>query len=167
MGLFFIGMGVGPALGSLIIKFTGRTISVFYFASACHILFALATWTILPEPVTETRLVIAREKYNVALRQSAETRKSAGFWTKVGLTILQIFSFLGVLADVFSPKGLAKKGNPLKSKRDWNLPILAASYGSIVMLLVGFPIFGGLRLVYNTLLGCLSVQISIRWYEFP
>jgi hypothetical protein len=135
----FIGISLGPTVGGLIIKGTGSILSVFYFAAAIHILYALIIWTILPESLSRVQMRVARRKYaqaSAALKDSAAGL--VGARAHVLLTLNRVFSFAAPLA-MFLPVALDTAGTPSKAtKKDWSLTFVAASQFMISMILVGF-----------------------------
>ena len=62
LGLLFIGMAFGPTLGSILIRESGSTLSVFYLATAVHLGYALMVWTVLPESLGKRAMQAARRK---------------------------------------------------------------------------------------------------------
>ncbi|KAH8826995.1 MFS general substrate transporter [Flagelloscypha sp. PMI_526] len=113
MGLFFIGMTAGPTLGSVVIKATGRTIVIFYIATAFHVFFTYS--------LTKAKMMVERELYKEVLATRAQERKSASFWKKVWLYVSVLFGWLGVIGD------------------DWSLPLVVAAYGCVVVLIGLYP----------------------------
>ncbi|KAJ7219467.1 major facilitator superfamily domain-containing protein [Mycena pura] len=121
-GLVFTGVGIGPTLGGLIVKFTGNLLSVFYLATAIHGSYAILSWTVLPESLATTRMQSARVQYAESLRLLLEQEHTLAF------RIQRLFTFLKPLTIFFPEKD--PSANPLKGrKRDWNLTLLAAAYG--------------------------------------
>ncbi|TFY57982.1 hypothetical protein EVJ58_g6698, partial [Rhodofomes roseus] len=127
IGLLFIGISVGPTLGSLVINRTHNVLNVFYIATAVHVVFACLVWLVVPESLSPMQLQQARRIRVVA---AATTKKKAWF--------RRVFGFLEPLA-LLLPEGLGEPqaANPLKTpKRDWSLFLVALANG-FVLVLVG------------------------------
>lgn len=60
-GALFAGLAGGPILGGLIIKATGKPLTVFYFAIGAHTVFVLWLLLVVPESLTKERQHLARE----------------------------------------------------------------------------------------------------------
>ena len=129
LGLVYIGMAVGPALGGLLVRQSGDLLSVFYYAFASHLFFACMVWFVIPESLAPTQLARAKVAYS---ENKARTRN--------GL-LARLTSFLTPL-NLFLPVTVTTGGNPLKRRRDWNLTLLAAAHGFVIMLTVSFFVKG-------------------------
>ncbi|KAH6918262.1 major facilitator superfamily domain-containing protein [Coprinopsis sp. MPI-PUGE-AT-0042] len=150
LGLLFIGFAVGPALGSLLISYTGRTISVFIAAGIIHVIYATFICTIVPESLSQSRMQEAKRnharrtnepliRHHNPLIRAAQARAKRLFippshWQA---RVERLFMFMSPLS-VFSPD-LRPHSNPLKKpKRDWNLTLLAAAYGFAMALMASY-----------------------------
>lgn len=121
LGLLFFGFGLGPTLGSLLIRVTGETISVFYVATFVHLLYALWLWFIVPESLTQAQKRTSTIKHH-------ESDPQAG-------VLKRLFGFLSPLS-VFLPEMNGPERHHLKRrKRDWNLTIIAVAYGLTLSLI--------------------------------
>ncbi|KAK0210839.1 major facilitator superfamily domain-containing protein [Desarmillaria ectypa] len=121
LGLVFSGFALGPTLGSLLIRATGQTISVFYVATFLHLCYALLIWLIVPESLTQAQ----RRKSTIKHHQSDP---------RTGV-LKRLFGFLGPLS-VFLPEMNSTDRHPLKRlKRDWNLTLIAVAYGLTLSLM--------------------------------
>lgn len=131
----FSGMAFGPTVGSLLIRATGHTLSVFYFATATHALYTVLVWLILPESLSRKQMTLAKEKYEAEGGAAAADRGPVGILVK----LRRLFAFLSPLT-VFMPyevKGEGVDVNPLKKpKKDWNLTFMALAYASIISIAV-------------------------------
>ena len=138
-GALFIGMALGPSLGALLIRFTGRALSVFYAAFTVHFLYALFVWFVIPESLLEHQMRHSKSKYEKELRDLEVNRAAnplAGFLAKTK----RLFAFLSPLMILF-PNNVNQSDaeNPLKQhKRDWSLTLIAAGYGLSATVIVGF-----------------------------
>lgn len=131
LGLLFTGIGIGPTLGGLLIRFTKHFIIVFYVSAIIHIIYALLVWFIIPESLSRSQLLEARARHKAA---SEEYRAAHA---QGGLVVLakRMFAFLTPLS-IFLPVEI-QEGNPAKGKRrDWNLLLLVIAYGCTVSLVV-------------------------------
>ena len=123
LGLVYIGMAIGPALGGLLIRQTGDLLTVFYYAFSNHISFACMVWFLIPESLAPTQLYRAK----VAYRESKVQAR--------GGVLAYLGSFLAPLT-LFVPVTVATGDSPLKRRKDWNLTLLAAAHGFVMMLVV-------------------------------
>ncbi|KAF9469433.1 major facilitator superfamily domain-containing protein [Collybia nuda] len=123
LGLIFTGMAIGPTLGSLLIRTTGQTISVFYAAGSAHLIYALAIWFVVPESRAFADRQISRAKYAAEGVAQAAWRRMFGFLTPLA---------------VFWP-ARPQNGSPLKARRDWSLLLLALSYGLTISIMGSYP----------------------------
>ena len=138
LSLLHIGMALGPSIGSLLIRFTGQVLSVFYLAGSLHLLYSCLVWFIMPESLTQGYMELAKTRYADGLRTaSPDSSNSFGFITNAQ----RLFFFLRPLA-ILKPTGEVNR-NALKGRRkDWNLTLLAVAYGGFtVAVLVSVLIF--------------------------
>ncbi|KAF4615419.1 hypothetical protein D9613_002574 [Agrocybe pediades] len=134
LGLLFTGMAIGPTLGSLLIRFTGQTLSVFYAAATAHVIYTIFVWTVLPESLSKKKMEQARQKYAAENQEVAlERQQNPTFGLLV--TLKRIFAFLSPLT-IFMPIQGRTNGNPLKRpKTDYNLTLMVAAYGVTISLM--------------------------------
>ena len=152
LGLMFTGMAIGPTLGSLLIRFTGKTLSVFFAATTIHLVYTLLVWFILPESLSKKTMENAKIKYVANLLETANEREQN---PAVGLLVKlrRVFTFLSPLA-IFTPEEQKDSSNPLKKpKMDWNLTLMVLGYAFTVSLMVCCQKFT-----------CLSL---FEWYNLP
>lgn len=123
----FTGVAVGPVLGGLLIRSTGTILSVFYFASMLHGLYAILILLILPESLTRARARGAR----LRRRQERANQAPSGRTLSVLKGITGFFSPLAVLLP---EKSLDT--NPLKRRRDWSLFCISIAYGLVTSIMV-------------------------------
>jgi MFS family permease len=126
LGLVYIGMAIGPAFGGLLIHQTGDLLAVFYYAFSNHFAFACMVWFVIPESLAPTQLARAKASYN-------QNKVQAG--GGISGLFAYLVSFLAPL-KLFIPVNVATSDNPLKRRKDWNLTLMAAAYGLVVMLVV-------------------------------
>lgn len=132
LGLMFIGIGFGPTFGSIIVRATGTPISVFYVATAQHLVYAMLIALVVPESLSLRRMLEARRLHRESLDVARRTPKDHGLLASAK----KLFNFLSPLA-LFFPKPTKADANPLKpSKHNWNLVLLAISYGCTISLMV-------------------------------
>ena len=134
LGLLYTGTALGPSLGSLLIRFTGQPLSVFYVGFSLHILYACLVWFIMPESLTKSYMTLAKAKYAESLR-GVLLDHNRGLVAKFINNVGRLFSFLKPLSIVGPTEEVS--GNSLKGRRkDWNLTLLVAAYGFTISLLV-------------------------------
>jgi len=124
LGLVYTGMAIGPAFGGLLIRQTGDLLAVFYYAFSNHFVFACMVWFIIPESRAPTQLARAKVAYY-------QNKLQAG----IGGLFTRLLLFFAPL-KLFIPINVATSDNPLKRRKDWNLTLLAAAYGLVIMLMV-------------------------------
>ncbi|KAJ6497032.1 major facilitator superfamily domain-containing protein [Mycena vitilis] len=134
LGLVFTGIGIGPTIGGLLIRFSGNLLSVFYLATVIHGAFALMCLIALPESLTKTQMQAASVQYHESLRLLDEQERTL-------LTRIQrIFTFLKPLL-IFFPEPVERHSNtnPLKGRKwDWNLTLIAMAYGFTISIMGSF-----------------------------
>jgi hypothetical protein len=139
IGLLFFGVALGPTLGSLLIRATGQTLSVFYAAVSFTFVYSFFLWFILPESVTEQQMTRARAKYNDDLLRGCPEgeRSSTAAWLH---KIKQATSFFSPL-NIFLPSSLESPDNGAsRHRRDWSLTLLALAYGCTISTMVASSI---------------------------
>lgn len=62
-GCLFTGIALGPILGGLIVKATGRIVTIFYASLAVHACFIMFIAVCVPESLSKARQETAREKH--------------------------------------------------------------------------------------------------------
>lgn len=136
LGLVFTGIALGPTLGSLLIRFTGQALSVFYLGGTLHLLYSCLVWFIIPESLTKSHMALAKTRYADSLGQvSLDNDHDRGFVAVFLRNAQRLFSFLRPLAILGPIEEV--NGNPLKGRRkDWSLTLLAVAYGFTVALMV-------------------------------
>jgi hypothetical protein len=113
-----------------LIKATGSALSPFYLAATVHTLYAAYLLFIVPESQTKARAKGARQRRQISLE-----RRHDGL-SRVRVISKSVIYFLSPLT-VLLPERVIVGGNPLKrSKRDWSLCFIAASYGIAMSLMV-------------------------------
>ena len=125
---------MGPTLGSAVVHITHSALSVFYIAAGMHMFYASMVWLVVPESLSLRRQLQARKlkrEKDEAARNGAQKSASAYWFSKA-------FGFLAPLL-LFWP--VSNDSNPLKrTKRDWNLLLLAIAYGSTILLMVKYTV---------------------------
>lgn len=129
LGTMFVGVALGPVIGGILIRATGSTLSTFYLAATVHALHAASMFLIIPESQTKARAFGAQKR-----RQASHERRNDGT-LRVASVLKGAMRFFSPLA-VLLPERISVDGNPLKrSKRDWSLCFIAASYGFTMSLM--------------------------------
>ncbi|THG94666.1 hypothetical protein EW026_g6843 [Hermanssonia centrifuga] len=131
VGLLFIGIGLGPTLGGIIVHLTGSVISVFYFVAVIHIFYSSIIWFLIPESLSTRRQMEARRKYKEQLEEVKRAPKGRGPFAY----FRRSFGFLSPLA-LFYPAPVMTNGSPLKRpRRDWSLLLVATAYGTTLSVM--------------------------------
>jgi MFS family permease len=148
LGITFSGVALGPVIGGVLIRATGSALSPFYLAATVHTLYAMYIFLIVPESQTKARAMGARQRRRISLERRHNDL------SRVRMILKSTIGFLSPLA-VLLPERVIVGGNPLKrSKRDWSLCLITASYGIAMSLVVGPD--------------CISADISPNAYaSFP
>jgi MFS family permease len=129
LGTMFAGVALGPVIGGILIRVTGSALSTFYLAAAVHALYATSMFLIIPESQTKARASGAQQRRQASLDRRNDSTLRAASALK---SAMRFFSPLAVLL----PERVSVDGNPLKrSKRDWSLCLIAASYGFTTSLM--------------------------------
>ncbi|CAE6424230.1 unnamed protein product [Rhizoctonia solani] len=116
-GIIFAGMALGPGFGSLLIKFTGNAMLIFYIAVASDLIYALYVAFILPESTDPEHMKAARD----ARRRSKESSKAVSL---KGL----VLNLIGVVAPftMFFPRIIQRSGG--RKKYEWNATFIGLAY---------------------------------------
>lgn len=142
----FTGIALGPSLGSLLIRVTGDTLSVYYFAATAQLLYGIFVFFILPESVSKERRKQSKLAYNATANDNPRSFR-----------IQKLFAFLSPLS-IFSP-AIVEAGRKGR-KTDWNLTFIAIAFGLTLSAAVSLSRDG-----YNTLLmdelgyGCKHIPV--------
>lgn len=139
-------MAIGPAFGGLLIRQSGGLLIVFYYAFANHFLFACMIWFVIPESLAPTQLSRAKAAWN-----KTKAQISSG----IGGLLAHLTSFLTPL-KLFAPVTVTTGDNPLKRRKDWNLTLMAAAHGLVVMLMVS-------KLLNGLAMGVVQSVNFSRW----
>lgn len=131
MGLWFLGMALGPTLGGFLVRCTGNLLVPFYFATCMHLLYAISLLVIVPESLTREQMEGNRNSHAAKVEQTRLANSDRPILARFKF----IFESLGPLTLFLSPPN-RKGGNPMKPKKDWSLLLIALSYGGAVMLIV-------------------------------
>ncbi|KAF4576704.1 hypothetical protein EYR36_004683 [Pleurotus pulmonarius] len=132
LGLMFTGVALGPALGSLLIRATHQTLSVFYAATAAHLIYASVVWFIVPESLTKHQMHEFQAKHieNETIFRDRD-RSTNSLATEAIIQLRNLFRFLRPLA-IFFPTMVETKRGP---RRDWSLALVAAAYGFTISIM--------------------------------
>lgn len=146
LGLLFIGMALGPTLGSFVTAGTGSPLTVFYVATAWHLFYSSLVWFVLPESLTRGAMMKSRRRRTVRLEEEEQERRERNMREGAsglsegkrviragGRMLKKAFAFMSPLA-VFAP---ARHETTEKTgKMDWSLTFLAAGYGFYTLVMV-------------------------------
>ena len=124
LGLLFVGAGIGPALGGLVIRFTGQFINTFYISIVLHAIHALLIWFVVPESLSSRSMRESRARHKVVDEEWRAAHAHGGML----VLFKRLFSFLTPLA-IFLPAEVDQGTNPAKGKRrDWSLFFVIIAY---------------------------------------
>ncbi|KAH8997654.1 major facilitator superfamily domain-containing protein, partial [Lactarius hatsudake] len=124
LGVLFTGVALGPSLGGLTERLSGKPYFVFYIALGSHVITACFLWLIIPESLLPAQMDSARRAH----RASNQGRFPS--W---------VFGFFAPLT-VFAPVARKDGVTPQKFlKKDWSLTWLALSYAPDSL------VFGGIQ----------------------
>jgi MFS family permease len=90
-GCMFLGIAVGPILGGLIIKASGNIMTIFYVAFVCHLGFIVFITSFVPESLSRSRQIAARERHRAELLKHPRRP-----WTTIA-DLANIFKPLSIL----------------------------------------------------------------------
>lgn len=140
IGLFFIGVAVGPFLGSLMTKFMQSTIAPFYFAFFAHATYLVFATLFLPESNSPERMQKAREEYKEKisqLEQASSASSLSHFWRFLFFVSTPIQP-LALILPRYRKESITEDSHPTSShisvshtqrqKLDWNLTLIALAY---------------------------------------
>jgi MFS family permease len=135
LGLLFCGVAIGPTIGGLLISSTDNILSVFYVAAALHATYALLMLFVIPESLTKEMANANSEQAKQRAEHAREVReaengKPVTLSQRVGRILGFIFFFMKPLAIILPHR---IKGT---RRRDWNLTMLAMSFGMMTLLMV-------------------------------
>ncbi|KAF8344283.1 major facilitator superfamily domain-containing protein [Cantharellus anzutake] len=144
LGIVFVGMSLGPALGGIITSRTGNLLTPFYAATAGHVAYFLIMCFLVPESLSKRQMAISataqrRKAVEDATSSSDEiARGSSSLGTRARVTRVARAS-LGFLDPliVFAPVDRGDQmGSGLRKNLDWNLSCVAGA-SAFVSLLAG------------------------------
>ncbi|KZT56416.1 MFS general substrate transporter [Calocera cornea HHB12733] len=143
-GLIFTGIGLGPSLGSLLIKYTDDLLSVFYLTTLGHILYAIAITVFIPESLSmaaRKRIAKKNEMRKRAHREEEEEISRLRMGPRGAVltawkVVRPFFGFLSPLALFAPTKAIPGQAGYAIGKRDWNLTFMATCYG-VAGLMIG------------------------------
>ncbi|KAJ6597071.1 major facilitator superfamily domain-containing protein [Mycena vulgaris] len=131
LGLVFSGLGAGPTIGGLLVRFSHSLLSVFYLAGAVHASYAILAWFLLPESLTKTQMQTAYVQHQESMRLLYAVEPT------LLIRFQRLFTFLKPLT-IFFPEPVKTNPNhsPLKGRKwDWNLTLLAIAYGFTISIM--------------------------------
>ncbi|KAJ7098274.1 major facilitator superfamily domain-containing protein [Mycena epipterygia] len=124
VGFTLAGIGIGPLLGSIMIRMTHNILSVFYMAATFRIIQTCFVWFLLPESLTTAQMHSA----SLIHRENVPSNDTP----RLLLWLQRLFFFLKPLA-VLLPEKISPENSRKGARRDWNLPILALAYGLMLL----------------------------------
>ena len=128
----FIGIGLGPAFGSVVIHLTGSPLSVFLIATAQHLIFVPFVLFLLPESLSPRRMLEARRLHEETRRLAREAPKKHGLLSSVG----KVFKFLTPLSLFYSTSQNSSNGSTKRKTQNFSLVFVAIGYGFALSIFV-------------------------------
>ena len=150
-------MALGPTLGSLLTRFTGQALSVFYVGSCLHLMYSFMVWFIVPESLTKGQMELAQTRYADSLRADPNSRINARF-TRTARRLFTFLMPLTILGPTEKEPGSTLKGQ----KKDWNLTLLAVAYGFTIATLVST-----LKCIFNNIKAFLQRILTASYFNMP
>lgn len=131
LGLLSFGFAIGPLVGGFVIHLTGTTLSVFFLATALHLLYLFFIIFFLPESLTVASARTARSRYEMDKQKNA----NVPVLSRVSKSVARLFDALAILL----PRDTVD-GDPLgKPKKDCSLLFLAICYEMTANFLALMP----------------------------
>ncbi|KAK9471144.1 major facilitator superfamily domain-containing protein [Dipodascopsis tothii] len=175
-GAMFLGIAVGPALGGLVVRFTGDLINMYYCSITMQVLSIVAMFTIVPESLSAQRQLNAREVHRLSRQFDPHTpRRSLSGRVYSALNIVEP---LRVLWPNDGTKLSVKKNILLLSLMDVTFVCTAMGAMLVIMLYselrfgwtsveTGFflSVLGSSRVVI--LLGILPLAVRFLKWRYP
>ncbi|KAJ6257592.1 hypothetical protein Dda_7377 [Drechslerella dactyloides] len=93
-GCLFLGIAIGPAIGGVVIDKTDNLLSVFYAVVVIHVLVLIYIGTILPESVSKSKQLLARDKWAERQRKLREASRSSWWPTLRQMNVLEPLNIL-------------------------------------------------------------------------
>ncbi|ODQ71616.1 hypothetical protein LIPSTDRAFT_73329 [Lipomyces starkeyi NRRL Y-11557] len=78
----FCGMALGPAFGGMLIKLTDNILSVIYVAIVMQALFALFILLVLPESLSQERIIDAQELHRISMEFNAARPRDIRYYLR-------------------------------------------------------------------------------------
>lgn len=119
---------IGVSVGGLLITKTNDMLSVFYIATAGHLIIALLVWFILPESLSpEVRAAHASAREAAKLNTTGEEFLAGpkGLMGNLQRLFSGTFEFLAPLKILLPRKKEAGEPGAAQGKRDWNITFIA------------------------------------------
>ncbi|KAJ7723380.1 major facilitator superfamily domain-containing protein [Mycena metata] len=123
LGFILAGLGLGPLLGSFIIRTTHSLVAVFYVAAALRAIYVCLVRFLLPESRTTAQREKSAAKHHEITLHANET----AWWR-----FQRLFLFLKPLSILW-PEKITQGHSSKVGRRDWNLTLLVLSYGVMLM----------------------------------
>ncbi|KAJ7154672.1 major facilitator superfamily domain-containing protein [Mycena filopes] len=124
LGCFLAGMGMGPMLGSFVIRTSHNILSVFFLAAGLRVVHACLVLFVLPESLTKAQMQSASARHNELRPLSVEP---------TALRLLKRVFFSIEPLSIFWPSRVVNEDSLKVGKRDWNLTILVVGYATMLL----------------------------------
>ncbi|CCX35401.1 Putative uncharacterized protein [Taphrina deformans PYCC 5710] len=167
---FYGGIAIGPTLGGYLVKRTHDVLTIFYLAMVVHASFAMYTFFILPESLSEKRMELARVKQETAEAEQL-TRSTDSVVVGSSRRYLRLLNIVEPLTVFFPSDGHAIIKRNLKLLMIIDICLLLNMGAFTIIILYGKFVFnwgdlqqgyllsliGGMRVV--VLLGVLPIVV--------
>ena len=134
LGLMFVGIGLGPSFGSIIIHITGSPLSVFLIATTQHIVLVPFVFFLLPESLSPRRMLEARRVHEEARQLARDAPKKNGLLASIG----RVFSFLTPLSLFYATASHGTGDSRKRPNATMGLMFIALGYGLTLCIFVWF-----------------------------
>ncbi|GJE93806.1 MFS general substrate transporter [Phanerochaete sordida] len=119
LGALYAGSAVGPSLGSVLVRLTGRPTAVFAVSTSLCVAAAACSALLVPESVSPAAMADARRRH----RDAKAVRAPGG-----------VAGVVGALVGFVRPLGVLLPERGARVEGRWNLVLLAVAYGSFNMI---------------------------------
>lgn len=129
-------------VGGLLITKTNDMLSVFYIATAGHLIIALLVWFILPEslsPEVRAAHASAREAAKLSANGEEFLTGQSGLMGSLQRLFSGMFAFLAPLKILLPRKKEPGEPGAAQGKRDWNITFIAIGCGLLNSILGMIP----------------------------
>jgi MFS family permease len=132
MGALFIGIALGPQVGSLLAKRTGSLLAIYYFATAIYTLYGIALFVVVPQSRSAVQMAASRRRY--ALECDTEAARNHSRWMRIFSNVTQFARPL----VIFIPRRTVDSSNSGElGRRNYGLLLVVCAQLSVYLLAGG------------------------------